>query len=617
MGPVTFFKQLRERSLFKILFAYLAAGWVGLEVVDQLTDQGMIPAIVYKVALIWYLCGIAGALIVGWFHGEKGRQTVTRVEMGLLVCVFALALVASSGPVTSELSRRVRVKAAAAGEMDLRRVAVLYFNDLTPGAEAQHLADGLTESLIAEMEEVRGLDVVSRNGVAPFRGSDVSPDSIARVLETGTVVAGSIEQIAGDRLRLSLRLVDGQSGAVFGQAGFEKQTDDLLGARDELSEQVALLLRDWLGDQVELRRTRQETESVPAWALYQRGEKARKDAELALEHGDAHAAEAAFDRADGLLAQAELVDPQWSQPSVLRGRIAYRRARTTLGADAHAAVGWIESGLAHVERALAVKPNHAEALEVRGTLRYLHHLMGVESDPTVDRALFADAQRDLERAVELDPTLPSAHATLSHLYLSSDLASSVLAARRAFEEDAYVENAQAVLWRLVNGLYNFEQFADAQRWCDEGARRFPEDHRFVVCELLLLTTAQRQPDPARAWTLLARLDSLAPGHQAEWEHMRGELLVGGVLARAGLPDSARAVLVRARQKSNPQVDPDGFLYSLEAHIRTLLGDEDEAIALLRRFAAVNPNTDFATNWWWRGLRDHPEFRDLLALNEGH
>lgn len=610
---MTFFTQLKDRRLFKIVFAYLAAAWIALEVASQVTEQGVLPGAVYQVVLIWALCGIPGALIVGWYHGEKGKQHATRTEVGLLIGIVLLALIASAGTVSDEMSRRLRMEAAAQSDMDLRRIAVLYFDDLTAGGEAQHLADGLTESLIDELATVRELDVISRNGVAPFRGSDLPFDSIARTLQAGTVVAGSIEQAAGERVRLSVRLMDGQSGAVFSRSNFDRPASDLLSARDELARQTALLLRDWLGEQIELRRTRHQTESVPAWALYQRAEKARKDAERALEDADVHAAEEAFDRADQLLAQAELVDAQWSQPSVLRGRIAYRRARLAATVDAHGSVDWIRAGLGHVERALAVTPNQAEALEVRGTLSWLHHLLGVESDPQANQALADEARTNLERAVSLDPTLSSAHAILSHLYMGSDLAASVLAGRRAFEEDAYVENAPAVLARLTTGLYNLEQFTESRRWCDEGHRRFAEDHRFVVCQLILMTTSSEPADPERAWALLARLDSLAPPYQAEWERIRGELLVGGVIARAGLQDSARAVLRRAREKTSPAIDPDRFMYSLEAHMRTLLGDDDEAVDLLTQLAAVQPHADFESEWWWRSLRGHPRFQELLTL----
>lgn len=615
---MTFFKQLKERSLFKILFAYLAAGWVALEVTSQLTEHAILPAAAYQVVLIWYLFGIPGALIVGWYHGEKGKQHVTRLEMAVLAGIALLGLGASAPTISDEFSRRLRVQAAAESDLDLRRIAVLYFDDLTPGGEAQHLADGLTEALINELTTVRELNIISRNGVAPFRGLALPPDSIARVLEAGTIVDGTIEQLADERLRLSVRLVDGQSGAVFSRTGFESSTADLLTARDQLAKEAALLLRNWLGAQVDLRRTRSETESVPAWALYQRAEKARKDGELALEHGDVHSAEEAFVRADRLLSQAELVDAQWAEPSVLRARIAYRQARLAAEVDPHEAVDQIRAGLSHVDRVLALKPNQAEALELRGTLKYLHHLLGMEPDPHKDEALFVEARSDLERAVSLDPTLSSAYALLGHLYLNADdVAASVLAGRRAFEEDAYVENAPTVLWRLVNGLYNLEQFADAGRWCNEGRRRFSQDYRFVVCQLLLLTTSNAEADTDRAWRLLAQLDSLAPERQAEWERIRGEMLVGGVLARAGMADSARAVLLRARNRVTPEIDPEAFMYSLEAHMRTLLGDSDEAVRLLTQLAAIRPDVELEGRWWWRSLRDHPRFQELVTLTSHH
>ena len=117
--------------------------------------------------------------------------------------------------------------------------------------------------------------------------------------------------------------------------------------------------------------------------------------------------------------------------------------------------------------------------------------------------------------------------------------------------------------------------------------------------------------------LLARIDSLAPAHEADWEHVRGEILVAGVLARAGMADSARAVLGRARLKATPETDPERFFHTLEAHVRTILGDDEEAIELLTRFAAATPDAEVETVWWFRSLRDHPGFRDLVALTAAH
>ncbi len=86
--------------------------------------------------------------------------------------------------------------------------------------------------------------------------------------------------------------------------------------------------------------------------------------------------------------------------------------------------------------------------------------------------------------------------------------------------------------------------------------------------------------------------------------------VAAVLARANLADSARAVIRHARETA-PQADPR--LDQREANARLQLGEPDEALRLLARFLEARPDErpKVAKDWWWRPLRDHPQFRALV------
>lgn len=610
MVPVKPWQHLKERRLFQIVVAYLAGGWIVLEAVSQLTEREIVPPVVYVLTLIWFIFGIGIALVVGWFHGEKGAQRVTKLEAVLLVVILGVGIGASTVPISSALSERMAAHAAMSG-LNLNRIAVLYFDDLTPDGGASYIADGLTESLIDELSTVRDFDIISRNGVAQFRGEpDIGRVGVA--LEAGTLVRGSVEQVNGS-LRVTLRLLDGQSGQEYNRTSFTHPLEQLDRTREAVVEESAVLLRDFLGREVRLRRTRLATASVPAWALFQRGEEARKRAEQASSHGDDADAQRQFDLADSLLAQAEVLDAAWAEPRMLRAHVAYRRARIeAIKGHSHDAAALIRQGLPHVERAIELQPTHARAYEVRGTLKYLYRLLEVEHDRARLDRVWAEAKADLEQAIKLDPSLASAHAMLGHLYHSVDRAAAMIASRRAYEEDAYLENADVIVDRIFWAAYHLEQFQEASRWCDIGQRRFPENHRFAMCALVLFTTPGEIPDVDRAWSLLARLDSLSPGHQAAVDLIEGELFVGGVLARAGAADSARAVWARARVKADPHLDPTRYLQRVEAYVRTLVGDEDEAIDLLKVYAVVNQGASFENDWWFRSLRQHPRWSELAA-----
>jgi serine/threonine-protein kinase len=502
---------------------------------------------------------------------------------------------------------------STAGGLDPANVAVLYFDDLSSNGELGHVVDGLTEGLIDQLAQVRGLDVVSRNGVAQYRDTDLARDSIARALAAGSLVLGSVEP-AGDRLRVTTRLVDGESGVDLERASFELPATDLLAARDSIVESTSRFLRQRLGEEVRIRERRAGTASVEAWTLVQRAERTRKEGEE-VRSEDRDRAFDAYQQADSLLRLAEAADPDWPEPAVQRARTAYTMSRL-YDRDPQQAGEWIEIGLGIVERAFELSPNNAEAQEVRGTLRYFKWLHRLVDDPDDAERLFESARQDLESAVQIDPQLAGAYSLLSHLYSQTgDLMSVAIAAQRAYQEDAYLRNADVIIYRLFTVSYDLEQHSQASRWCTEGRRRFPDDYRFARCQLVLMTMPEAEADVALAWQTVAEWGELSPDHLAEYHGHLARMYMGGVLARAGLADSARRVLEAAR--ADREVDPRRDLAWTEAYMRVLLGDHDEAIDLLTQYMAANPDqihgeeSEADVYWWWKDLRDDPRFRRVV------
>jgi len=466
---------------------------------------------------------------------------------------------------------------------------------------------------------VNGLNVISRNGVARFRGSNLRVDSIARVLETGSVVRGSVEPV-GDNLRVNVQLLDGLSTVERGGTSIELPASEVLALQDSVIQSVAGFLRQVLGTQVRTAETRAGTNDDAAWLLVQRAELMRADA-FDYEEEEPERARQMYLEADSLAALAADRDGRWAEPVTLRGWISYDLAFSE--ESRQRMIGRFEEAVRLAADAIARDPTYADAHHLRGRARYLLFLREASPDARERERLLDSAQADLQAAVDRDPTLAEAWYALSDLdYAREDNVSAVLAAQKAYEADRFLSNMDANLLQLYETHYDAEQFPQADTWCREGARLFPDDWRFLECQLFVMVTPWRgaDRDVDRAWQLASELDSLAPD---ELVGLRARMWVAGTLARLGMPDSARAVI--AATHADPAVDPGQQLANDEAFVRIILGEEagdeavrmreqDQAIELLKRYNAANRGhgleTDRDLHWWWRPLRDNPRFREV-------
>jgi len=519
------------------------------------------------------------------------------------------------------LKPRVATRAGDTG-LNPRRLAVMYFDDRSGGRLA-YLADGLTEELIDRLRGVRGLDVISANGVRGFR--DTPADSVARALSVGTIVQGSVEPIRGDSVRVTVRLVEGGSGVDFKRTAFTGAAGAATRLRDDVADRASTFLRERLGEEIRLQARRGETTNPSAWSLLQQAERTRKNADSLAAEDSAASAAVQFARADSMLSVAEGLDARWAAPIVLRGTIAYRQAR--LARDRIAANDAITRGLGHAERAVALDSRDADALELRGTLRYLRWLLSLEPDPSRAAALLRGAETDLRAAVSISPSNASAWSTLSHLqYQKPDFTEAKLAAQRAYEEDAYLSAAPDIVWRLYTTSYDLEDFAGATQWCAEGRRRFPANPRFFECNLWLMTTPVSRPDIPRAWALVDSVKQRSPKDGWDVRERQLHFVVAAAIARASVVDTARHALladsarrVIERSRATRSQDPEGELLGSEAFVHVLLGDKTSAFQRLKEYFAVNPGHRArfaqANSWWWRGLRDDPRYAEIVGFTQ--
>ncbi len=479
---------------------------------------------------------------------------------------------------------------------DPARIAVLYFDDLSPGDTLGYLAHGLTERLVHELAQVEGLDVVSLEGVRQYRDRALPFDSMVADLRAGSIVRGSVMKDRG-RLRVTVSLADANTGSELASQTVDERDGDLFTLMDDVVGQVAVLLRKRVGEEVRLSTIRKERRDARALGLVLQAEKSRDDGwRMAgtANARDVRSALLAFATADSLAVRAEQIERRWAVPAALRGRIALDKALLSGRANE---VRYLKQAIEHAERALRLNPDLADALELRGSVMW--RLVVANPEAALGQPWRQQAERDLRRSTSLDPHNARAWISLSQLHrLNGDFAASEVAGRRAQEEDPYLRVSEMSTERLFRVALSFSEYQRARELCREGRRQSPGDYRFWECELTILGRDPAAPASSdSAQRLIAKLEQLDPRAKAlaaghRYTPLYREMMLAAVLARAGQKDSARAVAARARGVIAGDEELTSSFYYDHAYVLLLLGERDRSAAVLDSFVVATGFNDF-------------------------
>lgn len=149
-------------------------------------------------------------------------------------------------------------------------VAVLPFVNTSANPDTEYLSDGITESLINALSQLRSVRVTARSTVFRYKGKDVDPQTIGRQLGVRAVLSGRLLQKDGT-LIIRTELTDVSNGTQLWGNQYTRQIADLFGLQDELSQEISEKLRLRLTPEDKQRLTKRYTDSPEAYQLYLKG----------------------------------------------------------------------------------------------------------------------------------------------------------------------------------------------------------------------------------------------------------------------------------------------------------------------------------------------------------
>ncbi len=337
--------------------------------------------------------------LIGVCHAPAAPVSTARVNRQRRTGALVAALVIAGGIAAAAL---VRSRLAGA---PLTSVVVLPFADYSPRADAEYLADGVTEELTNELAQRRDLRVVSRTSAFAFKGRGVDVREIGKRLAAGAALEGSISK-AGDTVRVTAQLNRTSDGYHLWSSSFETPYRDLALTEARISQAVEAAV---------LRRAAPEKAAAPSTA-----DSEAHDLYLRASYEMSRQTPDSFLRALELYQAAVKRDPTYV--NAYRGMARAETARIHITAEAPRPA--FERARAALEKALEIQPGDAESLGQLADIDYVYEWdwpraerefrtaveRGAQSTTRsyygwalATRGRFDEAHRQLRIAQDLDP----------------------------------------------------------------------------------------------------------------------------------------------------------------------------------------------------------------------
>ena len=263
----------------------------------------------------------------------------------------------------------------------IESVAVLPFENNSGNADSEYLSDGLAESLIYRLSQLSNLKVSPRSSVFRYKGKEIDAEKIGNELGVDAVMSGRLTQ-RGDNLTISVDLIDVRNKKTLWGEQFERKMSDLVNTQREIAATIADKLQLRLAGSDSNGITKRDTTSSEAYQLYLQGR-----------YFWNKRSSGNLKKATELLRAATEKDPQFA--------LAYAGL-----ADCYA-VSYYYIGERNREVMPFAKIYAAKAIELDPTLAEAHATLGF-----VNWVLDWDreaAEKEFLRAIELNPNYPTAH----------------------------------------------------------------------------------------------------------------------------------------------------------------------------------------------------------------
>jgi adenylate cyclase len=260
---LSFLSELKRRNVLRVGTAYIVSSWLLIQITETifpLFGFGDTPA---RLVVIVLAIAFIPSLILAWVfeitpEGLKRDADVDREQSitqttgkkldRIILVVLALALgyfafdkfvldPARDAELVEETVQKARSDVLVELYGD-QSIAVLLFINMSEDAGNEYFSDGISEELLNLLAKIPELRVIARTSSFSYKGKDVKIADMARELNVGYVLEGSVRR-DGNRVRITAQLVDARSDTHMWSETYDRKLDDIFAVQENIARVIA------------------------------------------------------------------------------------------------------------------------------------------------------------------------------------------------------------------------------------------------------------------------------------------------------------------------------------------------------------------------------------------
>ena len=275
-----FLQRLRERKLVQWSLAYLAGAFALIQILDIVAQRFGWPEQALRIVIVALSVGLFVTLVLAWYHGERGAQRVSGIELLILAVLLAIgggllwrfAGGARDGdqPPGRSTARVDAGGAAGATAIPAKSIAVLPFENFSDDKANAYFAGGMRDEILTRLAGIRDLKVISRTSTEQYASHPPDLKTVGKQLGVATVLEGSVQR-AGDMVHISLQVIDTQTDSHVWAESYDRDLKDVFAVERDIAQTVASVLKAKLLPEEIERVAEVATRDTEAHDLYLRG----------------------------------------------------------------------------------------------------------------------------------------------------------------------------------------------------------------------------------------------------------------------------------------------------------------------------------------------------------